>query len=533
MAHLTISPPKDATTLSPLSAAYERDSRDGKIPVVNFLLGSHYNARIGGETSITSVGDIVSDTAKAISGSLEIAGDANTGEVEKIVTFNPFMYFFPGVKIVGHSEIQDADVGSGPIPVQVIRYEFEDLATGDKIRIELRGGDGNANLKFSEIVDGSETVLATQQLTVSLTEVFWELDFLEDGITKFWFLELGGTKTRIFSGTLLADIGECKASVRLILDQNLVKTVKSDFFWIFYPNVFIGYDAPLSSRLAGKVKIFDDNNDFADETKWFEVRSGDHKFAGQRVVENGLIRIVFNTAPSIDMYGWNGSTYKLTGKIIPIDTDDNLSTVLHDVIFSRFNKAYIKITAKFGIVNFALTMHRGNPYIRILSDSKKFRVSTVKARFALSTDVNTDIPDFNQENTDNVNRGNPLDLSPSNNPFIFTDDNDIDTGLDRLDDNWFSWYDLIASDVIGWLGVGARPTSMTVTATTSTQLSTIDWGFNEKAIIGIGILNTTPSILVNDIPTPFVIGNIDTYVKWRANEAVISFGHKMFLRRKR
>ena len=533
MAHLSVSPPKDATTLSPLGAAYERASKDGLIPVVNFLLGSHYNARIGGETSINSVGDIVSDTAKAISGKLEIAGDANSGEVEKIVTFNPFMYFFPGVRIVGHSEIEDADVGSGPIPVQILRYEFEDLATGDKLRIELRGGDGNANLKFSEVVDGVETDLATQQLTVSLTEVFWELDFLEDGVTKFWFLESGGTKTRIFNSTLLADIGECKASVRLVLDQTTVKTVKTDFFWIFYPSGFIGYDVDLASRLSGKVKIFDDNNDFGDETKWFEVRAGDHKFTGQRVVENGMIRIVFNTDPSVDIYGWDDSAYQLTGKVIPIDTDDNLATVLHDVIFTRFNKAYIKITVKFGIVNHTITMHRGNPYIRILSNSKKFRVSTVKERFALSTDVNTDIPDFNQESTDNTNRGNPLDLSPTNNPFIFTDDNDIDTGLDRLDDNWFGWYDLIANDVIGWLGTGARPTGLIVTATSPSQLSTMDWTFAKNAIIGIGILNTTPSVLVNGIPTPFNIGNIDTYVKWRANEAVISFDHKMFLRRKR
>ncbi len=533
MAHLSISPPKGATTLSPLSAAYERDSKDGLIPVVNFLIGSHYNARIGGETSITSVGDIVSDTAKAISGKIEIAGDANSGEVEKIVTFNPFMYFFPGMKIVGHSEIQDADVGSGPIPVQVLRYEFEDLATGDKLRIELRGGDGNANLKFSEIVDGSETDLVTQQLTVAENEVFWELDFLEDGITKFWFLEPGGTKTRIYRGTLLADIGECKASVRLVLDETVVKTVKSDFFWIFYPSGFVGYDVDLASRLSGKVKIFDDNNDFSDETKWFEVRAGDHKFTGQRIVENGLMRIVFTIAPSIDMYGWDGSAYQLTGKVIPVDTDGNLSTILHDIIFTRFNKSYIKINAKFGIVNHVITMHRGNPYMRILSDSKNFRISTVKARMALSTDVVTDIPDFNQENSDDTNRGNPLDLSPTNNPFVFTNDSNVNTGLLLLDDNWFSWYDLIANDVIGFLGTGARPTSCTVTATSSTQLSSIDWSFADNAIIGIGVLNTTPSVLINNVPTPFIIGNVDTYVKWRANEAVISFDHKMFLRRKR
>ena len=249
--------------------------------------------------------------------------------------------------------------------------------------------------------------------------------------------------------------------------------------------------------------------------------------------KNGLMRIVFKSTPSVDMYGWNGSAYVLTGKIIPIDTDDNLATVLHDVIFNRFNKAYIKINAKFGIVNHTITMHRGNPYIRIISNSRKFRISTVKERFALSTDVVTDIPDFNQENTDNTNRGNPLNLSPTNNPFIFTNDSNVNTGLLLLDDNWFSWYDLISSDTIGFLGVIERPTSLVVTASDATTLSTIDWGFANKAIVGIGVLTSTPTITISGIPVPFNVGSIDAYVKWRANEAVISYDHKMFLRRKR
>ncbi len=52
MAHLSVSPPNNAGTFNPLAKTYDRSSKDGDIPVINFLIGSHYNARIGGETSI-------------------------------------------------------------------------------------------------------------------------------------------------------------------------------------------------------------------------------------------------------------------------------------------------------------------------------------------------------------------------------------------------------------------------------------------------------------------------------------------------
>jgi len=105
MAHISISPPVGADTFTPLAKAYDRTSKDGNVPVINFLIGSHYNARIAGEISVSATGDIASDTLKAISGKLEIAGKANTGTIEKIGTFNSFMYFFPGVRLVGQMEI--------------------------------------------------------------------------------------------------------------------------------------------------------------------------------------------------------------------------------------------------------------------------------------------------------------------------------------------------------------------------------------------------------------------------------------------
>ncbi len=535
MVHISFSPPVNATTFSPLSKAYDRTTKDGDVPVINFLVGSQYNAKIGGQISITSVGNIINDTLKAISGKLEIAAESVDGtEVEKIGTFVSFVYFYPGVKIGGNSEIQDDIVGGGLI--QRLRYVYEDLATGDQIIIDLQGGSSNAQLILRERVDGVVTDLVTQEITAGVKIVNWELDFLEDAITKFHFKEPSGVKTRIFNGTLKANIAEVKCSVKNILDQQSIKTLKSDFMWIFYPNVFVAYDVALSDRLSGRIRIFDDEGFPSDETKWTEVFSGDHEFIGQRVIENGLVRLIFKNTPEMEVWGWDTTSvsWKTIGSIIPVSSQGDLAISLQDIIFDIYNDSQVKLVVKYGIVDHIVDMKRGGPYVRIVMNSKEVRVKTIKQRFAVSVDdTATEIPDFNQKNTDDANRGNPLNLSPTNNPFIFTNDSDLTTGLLLLDDNWFGWYDDNAIDMVGWLGVAKRPIGLVVTAISDTQLSTIDWTFDKEMVISIGVLDSTPTVDINGIPTPFNIGSIDEYVKWRSNESILGFNQKMFLRKKR
>src|SRR3990172_3574466 len=205
MAHLSLSPPVGAGQFTPLSESYVRTTKDGDVPVINFLLGSQYNIKIDGEINITSTGNISNDTLKAVTGKGEIAGQSDGTEIKKIGSFSSFMYFFPGVKILGHSELQDPTVASG---TERIRYEYEDLATGDMLRVDLSSGASNANLKLLEVVSGVETELASFTLTGSVEEIQWELDFLDGGITKFYYKEASGTKTRIFNGDVNANIAE-------------------------------------------------------------------------------------------------------------------------------------------------------------------------------------------------------------------------------------------------------------------------------------------------------------------------------------
>ena len=534
MAHLSLSPPVGAGQFTPLSESYARTTKDGDVPVINFLLGSQYNIKIDGEINITSTGNISNDTLKAVTGKLEIAGQSDGTEIKKIGSFSSFMYFFPGVKILGHSELQDPTVASG---TERIRYEYEDLATGDMLRVDLTSGASNANLKLLEVVSGVETELASFTLTGSVEEIQWELDFLDGGVTKFYYKEASGVKTRIFNGDVNANIAECKVSCQLISNQTSVKTVKSDYLFILYPNVFIGYDAPLVERLSGRVRVWDDMNEVS-EADWFEVFSGDHKFIGLRIIENGMIRIKFKTTPSMEVFGWNtvSVAWQSIGDISPMSSAGDLATTLHNIVFEKFNNVHVKVIAKYGIVDHVIDIKRGWPCARIASNGKNIRVDTTKRRFALSVDnTSTEILNFNQKTSDDANRGNPLNLTVPDNPYIFVTGTDIDKGINRIDDNWYAWYNENSSnDMVGWLGVLKKPTALKISANSATELDYIQWGFDtDPTIFSIGILRGDSTALINGVPTPFHIGNIDQYIKWRANESIFGFDQKQLPRTKR
>ena len=533
--HISVSPTKGSTTFSPIGESYVRVGKDGEIPVINFLVGSQYSISLDGEVSITSTGSITNDTVETNDSKLEITSTAS-GEVQKIATFTSFMYFYPGIRIVGHSEIEDSNVGSNPVPIQRIRYEYEDLATSNKILVDLEGGDGNAKLILREVVGVTVTDLATYKLTAGETEIKWELDFLQDGVTKFWYKENDGDKTRLFNGDIKADIGEAKCSIRMISDQSSSKTVKSDYMFIFYPNLHINYDIPdLTTKTKGRVRIFDTNKEDS-EDDWTEVFSGDHTFKGERVVENGFIRIHFKPSPQMQVLGWNtdSNEWQSVGYVSPKSNGGDLSNTLHDIIFPIFNDSHVKVIVKYGIVDHIVDIRRGNPYARIFMNSKEFRFTTSKHKFVTSTKQSSHLPNFNQFNTKDDDRGNPLALSSSTSIYVFTDNTDTDTGLDLLNDNWYAFYDKGESEMVGWIANIAAPTKLSVSAISETELEHIDLSYEiENNIISVGILQSNTNSFINDIPKAFNVGDVDTYVKWRAIESIMGFNQRPYMRKKR
>lgn len=534
MAHISLSPPSNSGTFSPLGKSFNRLTKNGNVPVINFLIGSHYNAAIGNEMTFDSTGSIGGDSVGVIGGKLEIAGFSNdTTDVVKISSFTPFMYFYPGIRIVGHMQLQDATLATGD---EKIRYEFQDLATLDKLQIDFEVGVSNPQVIFRETVNGVANILSTTAMSAATVEIYFELDFIDEGLTKFYLIDktAAGTKTRVYSGSLLANIAESKVTCNLLTDQTTTKTVKSDFVWIFYPKIFVSYDVALEDRLVGRVQVFDTYNE-ALEADWIEVYSADHKWIGERVVENGLIRLWFKPTPAMEQYGWNGTAWVLTSTVRPISSQNDLATTLHDVLFETFNNAQVILLVKYGLLEHKINIRRGTPYCRISATSNKFRIDTVKERVALSVGTTaTQIQDFNQLKTDDANRGNPLNLSPTANPFIFTDNTNVTTGLQLMDDNWMAWYDTaLPNDTVGYIGFMERPIACTITATDATTLSNITWGFTNLAVLCIGTISGPTNTNVGGILSILAIGDDDTYVKYRANEGVFAFNQRMTLRRKR
>ncbi len=536
MAHISLSPAVASSKFSPIEKSFDRITKEGVIPQIDFLLGSQYNIPIGGETSITSIGSITNADVRILNGKLEIDAESTDGsEVEHVVSFSTFMYFYPGVRIVGQNEIDDDSLGPSP-PTQIMRYELEDLSSTDKLRIDLQSGDTFATFTVKETVDGVETILVTKDVAAGVTNIKWEISYLESGLTKIFYKEPSGDRIRIFEGKINAKLGEAKVSARYVMNEQVEKTVKSDFIWIYYPNLFVGSSVALDDRLNGRVRIFD-TNDTDVESDWTEVHASDHPFVGERVIQNGLIRLRFKPTPKMEIYGWNinDTAWQLTGSVIPKSSLGDVATGLKDIIIERFNDIHVKAIVKYGVVTHIVNVRRGQPVARIVTDSKEFRINTAKERFVLNTLTSTSqIQDFNQEKSDDANRGNPLNLSPTINPFIFTDDVDVDTGLQLVNDNWYAWYDIDqTNEMVGFIGVTKRPTGLTIDAVSATELNNLDFSFDVNAILCVGIIEGDTNTKVNNIPKVFNIGEVDEYVKWRANEGIYGFDQRGYVKRKR
>jgi len=534
MARIAIAPPFNAHTFGPLGKTYDRLTEDGAVPIINFLLGSHYNNSINGELTATSTGSIIEDSLYSSAGELRISGKSSDGTViSKTGSFTTFTYLFPGVKLAGHLKLSNPTVA--PPDYMKARYTIEDLSTVNKIHIELKSGLTQATLYVYKEIASVETLVVSQPISIGEDEVYFELDWQEAGITKFYYMEPTGTsKIRILNSNIDVDVGECKISCSLTSTVNAVCTVYSDYLWIAYPNIFVTYDVPLADRLYGKVYVFDTNNSDT-EADWTEAFSPDHAFIGERIIDNGIIRVKITSAPSMIVYGYNGSSWVETSTINPISNTNIAATVLHNFVFERFNYSQCKFKIQYGIVEHIVDLRRGMPYVTIMSNSKYFKVSTSKARFALSVDdPDTKLQDFNQKFSDEANRGNPLNLATPVTTFTFTDNDNATTGIDWINDNWYCWYNIANSDTAGWIGVTKDPVALAVKATSSSALDNMSWTFDTNpTLVGVGVITGSTNVTISGVPRILAVSSPDQYVKWRANECLFTGNQKIFLKKKR
>lgn len=533
-----------ATGFTPVDVTYYRTTADGAMPVISYLIGSHFNERLDGIITASDDGLIENDTITVSGGKLVITGDSDAGNSlsTKSATHSTFMYMWPKTRIHGNSEIAVAQVGEitpGSAYTSRMRTKFQDLSNNDKLIVDLDPGNSVANtlpvLSLKEEHKGLETTLATFILPVGEIFIDWQIKFLDEGVTKFFYKTNAGLPTLLWRGDLTADLAECKVMHEFLTNEATpTRSVKIDFLWIFYKSIFTGYDIVAANKYLGNIKILDQNGTET-QANWIQVYGKDHLFIGDRVVDNGLVRLRFKTTPEIEVYGWDGvSAWVLLGSIIPENSGGSLATNLLDVIFSSYNDSACVITAKFGILDYRITMRKGMPYAKFGLNSSQFTFNTTKQRFALSANnEGTNLTDYNQLSSDNTNRGNPLNLAVPETISTFSEDSNVNRGLVHVDDNWFAFYNLTTSDTVGWIAPNLIPVELQVEATNATTLKQIRMGFRRNVTVAVGALNSLPTQLFSGVPRPFFPGDDDDYVKWHANSSIFDMSQSPFVRKRR
>jgi len=637
MTRLTIAATGDPLTFRPVTSSIVRKSKDGDVDVIILLFGTHYKISMAGIIQQDSSGDI-EDTTKSIgvnNSFLELKAEQKAGgalTANLIGSFSAFMYFYPEMRIRGHLKLPITS-HVPTVPVLEMEYHFKDLLVEDELIFKLTLKENNLELDFIELVDGTETVIYNEVLGGGIDEYFFEFAFLINGKSKFYSFANYGTvtqtKTRKWIGNITAKLGECNVSVHLHNSEQILRTVSSDFLFLDYPKIFLKLDRTTNDRFIGQVRMYDDKNDPV-EANWIQIRSRDYKFIGNRIIENGMIRVILKTIdPTVEIWGWNYNAITPSWErcmILLVDSDGGSKSLkIQNITFEYFSRMQIKCDINFGTSVYSMIMSRGDPYISLLNTQKlNFRFKSAKNRFAgdfknqhngytlKNTDesgnpltnkatgtatcasviagdtitinglIYTAVAEVKSNNTEfSIDTGNnetATDLadSISNDTRIGTDDTDIRTsgtaisavvtitteaggisgnsitlsetggritlsgatltggaatggsGLETLtlftlNDNWYSVYNNDQdNEVIGWMSTMIKPDSIRI----EDIVSELNYKFTypiKGNIFGVGVLPTFPTNLVGGVPFPFIVGTQDDYVKWRANEAILSF----------
>ena len=529
MTSLTIANSGNNQTLSPISPSITRETKDGRINISTLLFGTHYNISMDGIISALVEGNGSNSDINVQNGKLDL-------EIRKSGTtiptysgiFNTTMYFYPGTKLKGHLELDESSTSASPVPDYFGDYVITDLVSEDKLIIRI--SRLASRIEFQLLEQQGSTITehpSTQKLLGSgVVEVDFEFRFIENGKSAIYIVttdaEYKQTFERIWKGDLTIQLNECTVGLRLTNESTTVKHVKSDYFYIHYPVVYLTYDATSDDILIGQIVLYDDNKSDI-ESDYERVISRDYNFSGNRIIENGIIRMKISTEnPTIELFGYNyGLTIPLWEKfaeIIPINSNNAKASFIQNITIEHFTLNQMKLKINFGNTIYHITMTRGCPYVTILTKyTTKFHIYTPKNRFT---------GDFNANNNYDLNSA-----KANGNPSVRSATKETLTSP-SMRDNWWSWYlNDGVDEMIAWMSNLIYPSKVVITNTNDEidTLYTYDYSAN---LISVGCIIGTPNIESNNVPLPYVVGNEDLYVKYRANEGLISFRQSNFIRRR-
>jgi hypothetical protein len=197
-----------------------------------------------------------------------------------------------------------------------VRKEVGGTSTFIYARSEVTNNEGTFRIKFRPtdakidvyFHDGSGAVVeGSDKLT--LTDDTYDLDF---------------------------DIGY--PALEVAMAETTERVVISDGITVNIPDSGFSYRQPPADKGKGDAKVYDQMGT-ATESDWHRVYSNDHDYAGDMVIENGLIRLIIDEAANngLKLYHWTGSAYVQYNEFLLFRLDDDAvnCTVPHlDVVHS-------------------------------------------------------------------------------------------------------------------------------------------------------------------------------------------------------
>ena len=525
MARLSVGVPTGATNITPKGSTLNRPAQDGTQKIIQLLLGSNFKINLEGDYYEATTGSIVGGTVQVDTDDSRLkvtgAGAALGSYATQVFRFDDKVYMYPGTRLRVNQKMPTAT------PNDTVRVSFKliDDSTDDKLYMELQGEAAGSKQQLRQEIDGTQSHLYSGTFG-ALTEISWEYRHKDQGMSKLYLDDsLDGNYNKVWTGTVGADLRTCKAEFALETQDNVSREVSSDFIFAFYPNFTADYDIDDDDKFKGDCKTFDTLGE-SNSDDWIQVYSPDHVFTGNRVIQNGHIRIIFNGI-DIDVYAYADGAYTYTHRVRYRDKKNAVATSLFDVVFRRLTTSQIALTIKYNNGDAAVDLRRGNPYAR-LTMAKYIEVNTSKSRMCIPGTIQ-----YYRQNKCH-DEGNPLVIG--SNPYTFTNDTNADTGIQLMDSRYIGLFDQAANDKAGFVSFLKRPTSMQVDATSSTDLGTITAGFALPASLGVGVLvanfnvDTSSNSRVDGISEDSAN---DTYFKYRADESQYSFRQKHSVKKRR
>jgi len=137
----------------------------------------------------------------------------------------------------------------------------------------------------------------------------------------------------------------------------------SDFVRVSYPDFSIKYDlddSDYQNGNRGEVVVWDTMGS-SDEDDWVRVYDPSHKFVGDLVLENGLVRFWFKEDQYLRLYLWDGSSWKYIGYLNHYDGSTNDSSP-SEVTLTSVSLESVSVSFKLNSLSHSFTLRRGKPY---------------------------------------------------------------------------------------------------------------------------------------------------------------------------